>query len=251
MNAQVTKLKPDETATETKPRTVYQLIAAVMGDVAREGIAKDRNNAQQGYKFRGIDDVYNALSPILSRHGLLILPRVLERHETERQTKSGGAMFNVTVDVEFTLVSAEDGSTHVIRTFGEAQDSADKATNKAMSAAFKYAAMQTFCIPTEGDNDADASTHQIASAEQRAISHLQSCSVDAATFKDAWTTNKDAWRSVMDDGAYRRVVSVMKEIAATFAKEAAREEPKTAPAQPPKSNAFPELGEDDLPDSLR
>jgi hypothetical protein len=41
-------------------------------------------------------------------------------------------------------------------------DSGDKATNKAMSAAYKYMAMQLFCIPTEGDNDADSSTHEIA-----------------------------------------------------------------------------------------
>ena len=40
-------------------------------------------------------------------------------------------------------------------------DSGDKATNKAMSAAYKYAALQTFCIPTEGDNDADATTHEV------------------------------------------------------------------------------------------
>src|SRR5690606_19364534 len=50
---------------------------------------------------------------------------------------------------------------------GEAMDSADKATNKAMSAAYKYAAFQTFCIPTEGDNDADATTHEVAPLAQR------------------------------------------------------------------------------------
>jgi hypothetical protein len=48
-------------------------------------------------------------------------------------------------------------------------DSADKATNKAMSAAYKYACLQTFCIPTEGDNDADATTHQVAPATPTAV----------------------------------------------------------------------------------
>lgn len=47
-------------------------------------------------------------------------------------------------------------------------DSGDKATNKAMSAAYKYAAFQAFAIPTEGDNDADGSTHEIKSASQLA-----------------------------------------------------------------------------------
>lgn len=150
----------------TVPR-VYAAIAAVMSDIGKEGIAKDRKNAEQKYTFRGIDDVYNALSPILSRHNLVMLPRILSRTVTERQSRSGGALFNVTVEAEFDLISSEDASKHTIRTFGEAMDSADKATNKAMSAAYKYAAMQAFAIPTEGENDADAETHDVAPVETK------------------------------------------------------------------------------------
>lgn len=141
---------------------VYQLIAAVSADIARQGIAKDRNNAQQGYKFRGIDDVYNALSPIMSAHGLVILPRIMGREVSERVNQKGNALFYVTVEAEFDFVSSHDGSKHTVKTYGEAMDSGDKATNKAMSAAYKYAAFQTFCIPTEGDNEADAQTHVVA-----------------------------------------------------------------------------------------
>jgi hypothetical protein len=65
--------------------------------------------------------------------------------------------------MEFALVSGEDGSSHVISTIGEAMDSGDKATNKAMSAAYKYALMQAFCIPTEGDNDSENQTHEVMS----------------------------------------------------------------------------------------
>ena len=145
---------------------VYRAISAVAGAIAKEGIAKNKKNTQQGFMFRGIDDVYNALAPILSEFGLVVLPRVLKRIETERETKSGGALFNVVVEVEFDFVAAEDGSRHVVKTFGEAMDSADKATNKAMSAAYKYAAMQAFCIPTSGDNDADATSYEVASRRQ-------------------------------------------------------------------------------------
>ena len=147
---------------------VYSAIAAVMAELAKEGIAKDRSNSQQGYKFRGIDDMYNALSPVLSRHHLCMLPRILTREVTERQTQKGNALFYVTVEAEFDLISSEDGSKHTVRTFGEAMDSADKATNKAMSAAYKYAAMQAFCIPTEGDNDADRTTHDVTPATREA-----------------------------------------------------------------------------------
>lgn len=140
--------------------SVYKAINAVQAELAKEGITKSRRNQQQQYNFRGIDDVYNALSPLLAKHGLCILPRILARDLQERPTAKGGVLFYVTVEAEFDFVCAEDGSTHVVRTFGEAMDSADKATNKAMSAAYKYAAFQAFAIPTEGDNDADAHTPQ-------------------------------------------------------------------------------------------
>jgi hypothetical protein len=139
---------------------VYEAIAKVMAAMGKEGITKDRKNQQQGYAFRGIDDVYNALSPLLAAHGLVVLPRVLSRECVERVTAKGGAIFYVTVEAEFDFVSVEDGSKHIVKTYGEAMDSADKATNKAMSAAYKYAAFQTFCIPTEGNNDADMETQQ-------------------------------------------------------------------------------------------
>ena len=142
--------------------SVYKAINAIQAELAKVGISKDRKNQQgSGYMFRGIDDVYNAISPLMAKHGLCILPRMLSRQCEERQSKNGGALFYVTVEAEFDFVAAEDGSKHTCRTFGEAMDSGDKATNKAMSAAYKYAAFQAFAIPTEGDNDADAVTHAV------------------------------------------------------------------------------------------
>ena len=143
--------------------SVYKAINAVQRDLCVAGIGKNRKNQQQGYSFRGIDDMYNALAPILARHGLCILPRVMSRECVERQTAKGSTLFYVTVLMEFDFVCAEDASHHTVVMSGEAMDSADKATNKAMSAAYKYAAMQTFAIPTEGDNDADASHHELRS----------------------------------------------------------------------------------------
>ena len=140
--------------------SVYDCIANVAADVALTGLAKSRDNAQQGYKFRGIDDVFNLLAPLLAKYRLVILPRILARTVTERVTAKGGVLFSVTVDAEFDFVSAADGSVHTVKMFGEAMDSGDKATNKAMSAAYKYAAFQTFCIPTEAMDDADADTHE-------------------------------------------------------------------------------------------
>lgn len=142
---------------------VYKAINNVQAALAHTGIAKNRKNTQgSGYMFRGIDDVYQAIAPLLAEHGLCIIPRMIARTCDERQSKAGGALFYVTVEAEFDFVSAEDGSKHTARTFGEAMDSGDKATNKAMSAAYKYAAFQTFAIPTEGNPDADAETHEVS-----------------------------------------------------------------------------------------
>lgn len=145
---------------------VYAAITGVTADLSIDGIGKNNKNTQQGYAFRGIDDVYNELSPVLAKHKLCILPRVLSRTVTERRTAKGGALFCVVLDVEFDLISSEDGSKHTIAVIGEAMDSGDKATNKAMSAAYKYAAMQAFCIPVQGNNDADSETHEVAPASK-------------------------------------------------------------------------------------
>ena len=135
---------------------ITQIIAAL----GKEGISKDRKNVQQGYMFRGIDDIYNALSPLLAEHQLVIVPRMLTRDVWERESAKGNALFYVVVTAEFDFVSAVDGSMVTARTFGEGMDSADKATNKAMSAAYKYAAFQTFAIPTEAV-DSEFDSHDV------------------------------------------------------------------------------------------
>jgi hypothetical protein len=141
---------------------VYRAICQVAKVISRDGIAKGRRNEQQGYGFRGIDDVMNALSALLAGADLLILPRMRSRTQEERTTAAGKALFYVTVRACFDFVSARDGSIHTVIMYGEAMDSADKATNKAMSAAYKYACLQVFCIPTEAMGDADQTTHEPA-----------------------------------------------------------------------------------------
>lgn len=175
---------------------VYAAICAVMHDIGQTGISKDRKNQQQGYSFRGIDDVYNELNGLLSKHKLVMLPSIVSRDQIERQSAKGGSLFYTTVTIDFKLVSAEDGSSDTIRTVGEAMDSADKSSNKAQSAAYKYAAMMVFCIPTEGDNDADvhtpivapkpvaAKTEDARKIYQDLVADLRRCEIPADC--DAW-----------------------------------------------------------------
>jgi len=149
---------------------VYKSINLIQKELSKTGITKDRKNAQQGYNFRSIDDIFNTLSPLLAEHGLCILPRVLSRECVERTTAKGSIMLTVTVEAEFDFVCAEDGSKHIVKTYGEAMDMADKATNKAMSAAYKYACLQAFAIPTEGENDSDGVTHEPIKAQPKLAS---------------------------------------------------------------------------------
>ena len=191
---------------------VYKAINAVQSELSSVGITKDRRNMQgSGYNFRGIDDVYNAIAPLLAKHSLCILPRVLTRECVERASKSGGALFYVTVEVEFDFVSADDGSKHTVKTFGEAMDSGDKATNKAMSAAYKYAAFQAFSIPTEADNDADAHTHAVASKTVLITPLI--ASIDAATTEDELKAAYfEAIKMVGQDAAAKNAIIVAKDL---------------------------------------
>ena len=185
---------------------VYQCINRVQAALSKTGISKDRT-CQQGasFKFRGIDDVYNALSPLLASSGLCILPRMLTRHCDERQSTAGKALFYVIVEAEFDFVSAEDGTHHTVRTFGEAMDSGDKATNKAMSAAYKYACMQAFSIPTEGDNDPDATVHEVAT---RPAPQPMPQEVVAEWLDDLQRTESVADLKTVFGSAWRAAVSV-------------------------------------------
>ncbi len=140
---------------------IYTAINAVAAELARTGVPKSHTNVDGQYQYRGIDDIYNRLSPLLATYRVCVLPRVLERAASDRTGADGLLLVSVTLRVAFDLVSAEDASVHVIEAFGEALDSGDKATSKAMTAAYKYAVLQAFCIPVSGTEDADASSPRL------------------------------------------------------------------------------------------
>lgn len=133
-------------------KKIYTAISAVMKDCG--AVAKTSTNPQQRYKYRGIDAVMNALNPAMIKNGIFVVPNVLEQKREERTTAKGGLLIYSVVTVNYKFY-ADDGSFVESTVVGEAMDSGDKATNKAMSAAFKYALFQTFCIPTEEMHDSE------------------------------------------------------------------------------------------------
>ena len=147
--------------TDAPPRRhVYQAINQIVRSFSKSPIAKLHTNAIEQYQYRSIDDVLNRLGPLLARHGLCVLPRVLRREAEDRLGDAGVLLVNVRLLVAFDLVSARDGSRHVVKAWGEALDHGDKGTAKAMSAAYKGAMLQTFCVPV-GNAEADSSSYRL------------------------------------------------------------------------------------------
>lgn len=127
-------------------KNIYTAISDIMSEIGH--ISKDKRNQQQGFMFRGIDQVMNTLKPLLAKHGVFIVPEVVDAKREERTTARGGNLIYSVLTVKHHFMAA-DGSEVVSTTIGEGMDSADKASNKAMAIAFKYACFQVFCIPTE------------------------------------------------------------------------------------------------------
>lgn len=125
---------------------IYAAICGVMEDVGAVG--KGDYNKQQGFKYRGIDAVMNALNPAMIKHKIFCTPEVLEQTREERETRNGGNLIYSVCRMRYRFYTT-DGSFVEAIVVGEGMDSGDKATNKAMAVAFKYACFQTFCIPTE------------------------------------------------------------------------------------------------------
>lgn len=125
---------------------IYSSIISTMKSVG--AVAKGEFNTYDKYKFRGIDAVMNALGPAMRQNGIFCTPHVLSHIQEARDSRKGEKLMYTIVHVEYTFY-ADDGSSVKADVYGEAMDRSDKSTNKAMSAAFKYALFQTFCIPTE------------------------------------------------------------------------------------------------------
>jgi hypothetical protein len=151
---------------------IFQKMAAIQQDI--DAIGKNQKNVMQNFMFRGVDAVYNALHPLLAKHEVFTTSEIIASTREDRLTAKGGTLIYSIIDVRFTFW-ATDGSSVSTEAKGEGMDSGDKASNKAMAVAHKYALTQTFTIPYEGMADPDSETHQLADALDTAIAGLVDC----------------------------------------------------------------------------
>ena len=127
--------------------------------IAMGGIAKNRDtnstNANFKYKFRGIEDIYNAISPLMVQHGIILVPYLESGRMSKHVSKKGDVTYKTLVVMRYTLYCIEDGSFIETSIAGEANDNGDKGTIKAQSLAQKAFFIQCFCIPTATNHDTD------------------------------------------------------------------------------------------------
>lgn len=170
---------------------IYQSITKIMEEVP--SIGKTQRNKTQGFMYRGIDDVMNALQPLLAKNKVFIVPEILEQMREERTTSKSGNLIYSICKIKYKFY-AEDGSSVEAITIGEGMDSGDKATNKAMAIAMKYALFQVFCIPTDEMKDPDSETPEQSTKKSNTtdnqISEADAKKVEAMMKEMGWNVEE-------------------------------------------------------------
>lgn len=172
---------------------IYSKVADAMHDI--EAIGKNQKNQQQGFKYRGIDDVYNDLHAIFARHRIFTTTEIVDERSEERTTSKGSLLLYRILKVKYTMY-AEDGSSIYGIIVGEGMDSGDKASNKAMAIAHKYFLTQLFIIPTSEAKDPDGESYELKVPKVRASTNSAlPLSGSKRNYHDEWKQNANKIRS--------------------------------------------------------
>ncbi len=187
---------------------IYKRLAEINKKIT--AIGKNKKNQQQGFQYRGVDDVMNELHSLFAEHEVIILPELIAGSREERQTKSGGALLTSLNDYKFTFATV-DGSTCFAIIRGEAMDSGDKSSNKSIAVALKYALTQMFLIPTDEMKDPDAETHEVKATKKETTAYQNALkavneATDFAMMRDKinestklTTAEKDALHKIINE----------------------------------------------------
>lgn len=187
---------------------IIKRLSAVMEAVG--GVSKTGRNQAQGFNFRGIDAVVNAVSPALRKEGVVVVPRLLDsQYDTvtvgAKQTQMGHAR----VMVEYAFY-ASDGSTISATVAAEAMDSGDKATAKAMSVAFRTALLQALCLPTDERDPDEDSYERTAKPAQKPAPAAAPKSVGAMTAARVTWAEKQIAKRNPDEAPMSAVSTILK-----------------------------------------
>jgi hypothetical protein len=145
--------------------TIHQRMLAILSELPP--IGKTEKNEQQNFLFRGHDAVLNALNPLLAKHGVFVVPAVLDRVTEQRTTSRGSVMYEVNLRIQFTFWGLA-GDSVVGSAWGEGTDMGDKATSKAHTMGFKTMLAEAFAVSTAEFSDPDAGTAEETTGRGRA-----------------------------------------------------------------------------------
>ncbi len=178
---------------------IYTAIPAIMAEIG--AISKGRKNVQQGYGYRGIDDFYNAIHPLMAKYHVFSVPEVLSEKREERTSKGGSALIYTVLSVKYTFY-ADDGSNFITVVTGEGMDSGDKSANKALSVAHKYALAQIFCVPTEDMTDPEIESHVV-------MQKSTASDADTTLLAQQLRREMDAAKNIIGEEAWLKTDSLM------------------------------------------
>lgn len=136
--------------------SVIEALSAVMAEV--QAVGKNQRNTEQGYNFRGVDAVVNAVGPIMRKHGVVAMPLLESASYRDVLTSRGKPSRESTVEVRYRFYGPAGDSVDAVVP-GEAMDFGDKGVAKAMSVAYRIVLLQALCIPTD-EPDPDEQTYE-------------------------------------------------------------------------------------------
>lgn len=174
--------------------TVVEALAGVMEDV--QAVRKGDRNTQQGYVFRGIDAVVNAVGPAFRKRGVVCVPARTTAHYRDVQTNTGKPSRECTVTVMYRFYGPA-GDFIECEVPGESMDFGDKGAPKAMSVAYRIALLQALCIPTD-DPDPDAQSYERGDEDRQVANVAQAATFAQLTKLLAEATDEPALKAAWD-----------------------------------------------------
>lgn len=140
-------------------------IASVSGELISIPKTK-KSDATVQYAFRSIDEVMNAINPLLDKYKLVIRIEVLDRKLTPITSGKGTPGLCAEVLINLTVTDGSESLT--TQEWAVSIDYSDKAPTQAMSMAYKYALIRLFVVTTKDLvlNDADARTVEVPAVQQ-------------------------------------------------------------------------------------
>lgn len=140
---------------------IYAALCDIQSDI--DAIAKNKENKLQNFKFRGIEDVYNEMHKLFSKHRVFSIPIEINTEISEKETTSNNKVQIVRMAIsriKYRFI-ADDGSNLEVAGIGEAIDYGDKSVGKSLSYAHKNMLVSMFTIPTVDNKDADKESHTL------------------------------------------------------------------------------------------